>query len=128
MNLSGSLCSFWNSSYPKRQNNNRDIMVLYFFPEISDLWCYLAFFFIVSTIKHNFPFVIIMLKNKGKKITIFSQNCNFFEVLHELVESIWKEFSDIELMKGCIVFFWKSNWISCIHIDTNVFFVSKRTL
>ena len=59
--------------------------------EISDLWRHLANFFIISKIKPNIPFIGFSAK-KQIILTIFSQNCNFFEVLHELIESIWKEF------------------------------------
>ena len=66
-------------------------MVFTFLFEISDLWHHLVFFSIISKIKPNFPFIGFSVK-KEATLTFFSQNCNFFEVLHELIESIWKEF------------------------------------
>ena len=66
-------------------------MVFTFLFEISDFWRHLAFFFITSKIKPNALFISFSVK-KWIILTIFSQNCNFFEVLHELIKSIWKEF------------------------------------
>ena len=48
---------------PKRQNNSGDIMFFAFLFVISDLWCHLAIFFIVSKIKSNFQLIIINFNN-----------------------------------------------------------------
>ena len=66
-------------------------MVFTFLFEISDLWRHLAIFFNIFKIKANVPFIGFSVKN-WIILTIFSQNSTFFEVLHELMESIWKEF------------------------------------
>ena len=60
-------------------------MVFTFLFEISDLWRHLAIFFNIFKIKPNVPFIGFCVK---KWIILTS----FFEVLHELIESIWKEF------------------------------------
>ena len=39
-----------------------------------------------------FIFEISDLHHLPSFLTIFSQNCNFFEELNELSESVWKEF------------------------------------
>ena len=66
-------------------------MVYTFIFEISDLWRHLAIFFNIFKIKPNVPFIGFGVK-KWIILTIFSQNSSFFEVIHELIESIWKEF------------------------------------
>ena len=66
-------------------------MVFTFLFEISDLWRHLAIFFNIFKIKPNVPFIGFGVK-KWIILTIFSQNSSFFEVIHELTESIWKEF------------------------------------
>ena len=84
-------------------------MVFTFLFEISDLWRHLAIFFIISKIKPNFPFISFSIK-KWIILTIFSQNCNFFDVLHELIQSIWKEFwaklpvcNSVSLNRACLL-------------------------
>ena len=67
-------------------------MVFTFLFEISDLWRHLAIFFNIFKIKPNVPFIGFSVKN-WIILTILSQNSSFFfELLHELIESIWKEF------------------------------------
>ena len=66
-------------------------MVFTFLFEISDLWRHLAFFFIISKIKPNVPFIGFSVK-KLTIFTIFSQNSNFFEVQHDWLSQFERNF------------------------------------
>ena len=68
----------------------------------------------------NVPFIGFSVK-AWIILTIFSQNSSFFEVLHELIESIWKEFwAKIPVLGGKCIKKWGQN------VSKNGKFCKKR--
>ena len=73
---------FWRPRCSERRNDSGDVIVFTFLLETSDLWR------ITFKMKPNFPFISL----RKMILIIFSQNSSFFDVVHEMIELIWKEF------------------------------------
>ena len=97
------------NKHQKSEKNPKNFLIFFL--------TFLTFFILISRNREEFTKLNLENESRNREdhefwnhemrgspvvLTIFSQNSNFFEVQHELIESIWKEFWEkLPVWKGC---------------------------